>query len=86
MINLIAAMLVAAATPEAPAGSAATPPAAVQPAATPAPKSEKICWDETPTGTRFSHKVCATREQLDQRRRDDQDWKMGMRPQPASGR
>lgn len=91
MISLIAAMLVAAATPEAPAGSAATPPATVQPAtvqaaATPTPKSEKICWDETPTGTRFSHKVCATREQLDQRRRDDQDWKMGMRPQPAAGR
>lgn len=89
MISLIAAMLMAAATPEASAGVAATAPAApassVQAAADQAApkKAEKICWDEAPTGTRFSHRVCATREQLDQRRRDDQDWKMGMRPQPA---
>lgn len=30
-------------------------------------------------------KVCATREQIDQRRHDDQDWKMRLRPMPAAG-
>ena len=84
MISLVAALLLAAATPDPAPAPSATPTSAAQPSAdAPQKKPEKICWDETPTGTRFSRRVCATREELDQRRRDDQDWKMGMRPQPA---
>lgn len=79
MISLVAILLLAAAAPDA-------APAGADPAAPPQKsKSEKICWDEAPTGTRFSHRVCATREEIDQRRRDDQNWKMMMRPQPAGG-
>ena len=87
MISLIAAMLIAAAAPETAPGSAATPPLAGGASAAPAPKPkpEKICWDETPTGTHFSHRMCATRDQLEQRRHDDQDWKMNLRPVPAAG-
>jgi hypothetical protein len=87
MIGLVVALLLAAPPPEAaPAAPAAvTPVAADAPAPAQKSKSEKVCWDEAPTGTRFSHRVCATREQLEQRRKDDQDWKMMMRPQPAGG-
>jgi hypothetical protein len=87
MIGLAVALLLAAAPPEAPpAAPVAAAPVAADAAAPPQKsKSEKVCWDEAPTGTRFSHRVCATREQIDQRRKDDQDWKMMMRPQPAAG-
>jgi hypothetical protein len=89
MIGLAVALLLAAAPPEAPPAAPAAPavtPATADAAAPPQKsKSEKVCWDEAPTGTRFSHRVCATREQIDQRRKDDQDWKMMMRPQPAAG-
>lgn len=85
MIAVFTAWIIAAAGVADPAAAtapaAATPPApapVVQPAA--APKKdrgdEKVCWDETPTGTRFSKRVCATRAEIDERRRNDQDWKM----------
>ena len=86
MISLVAALLLAAGPTDA-APQPAAQPAAAQPAA-PAKtsKTDKICWDETPTGTRFSHRVCATREDIDQRRRDDQDWKMRLRLTPAGAK
>jgi hypothetical protein len=99
MINLITALLLAAATPEAasleaPASASPTATAdkpapaapAVQQASVADSKPRLICWDEAPTGTRFTHKVCATKEQLEMRRRDDQNWKMMARPVPAAGR
>jgi hypothetical protein len=94
MILLFAAMLLAAepeaAAPPATPAPAASEPAAAAPAA-PAVKTAKqskdqvVCWDETPTGTRFSKRICATRAELDQRRRDDQDWKMMLRAHPTGG-
>jgi hypothetical protein len=73
----------AAAQPPAPA-AAPTPAQGAQAAAQPPKKrgDERICWEETPTGTRFSHRVCATRAEIDERRRHDQDWKM---QGPSSG-
>jgi hypothetical protein len=82
MIGLVVSLLLAAAEPEAPAAAPPPQKAAAEPQK---PQPDKVCWDETPTGTRFSHKVCATREQIDQRRHDDQDWKMRLRPMPAAG-
>jgi hypothetical protein len=70
----IAALLLAAAEP------AVAPPAPPAPAAADAPKraktpaEDRICWSETPLGTRFSHRVCATRAELDARRRNSQDF------------
>lgn len=82
MIGLLASLLLAAAAPDAAVGTAAP---AEKPAAQQKAETEKICWNEAQTGTRFSHKVCATREQLDQRRRDDQDAKMRLRVNPPVG-
>ena len=87
MFLILTALLVAAEPAAAAVADAASGPAAPATAAPPVKKAKDqvICWDETPTGTRFSHRVCATREQLEQRRRDDQDWKMWLRPTPAGG-
>jgi len=65
----------AAAVLAAPQASAAPPNAAV--AAAPhksAPSgSDRVCWDEKPTGTHFPIHVCANRDELELRRRRDQD-------------
>jgi hypothetical protein len=85
MIFLFAALLLAA-EPQAAAAQDAAPAAASAPATPPPAKKAKdqvICWDETPTGTLFTKHVCATREQLEERRRNDQDWKMGLRVHPT---
>jgi hypothetical protein len=89
MIVILAAWIVAAAAADPAQAAVAQPPASPTLAAPPSasavqvsapPKKsrgdEKVCWDETPTGTRFSRRVCATRAELEERRRHDQDWKM----------
>jgi hypothetical protein len=65
---VISALLMAAAdpTPSAAAASVSPPPAAV--AAVPEKKhkgSDRVCWEERPTGSHVTTHVCATRDQLD---------------------
>lgn len=53
---------------------AVAPPAPAAASSKPAPKgSDRVCWDEKPTGTHFPIRVCATRDELEQRQRRDQD-------------
>lgn len=85
MLGMVVALMLAGADPVAVAGGAA-PAAAPPPAAAPKPaKSDKICWDETPLGTRFSQRVCATRQELDDRRRLDQDMITRRQYNPTQG-
>jgi hypothetical protein len=89
----LAALVLAMAAPDA---AAATPPPAAQPQAAQAPaadakpapkksKDDQVCWEETPTGTRFTKRYCADRSQLQDRTRRDQDWKNRIQDQPVSG-
>jgi len=68
---ILAAHLLAIADP-APAteGGPTVPAAAAQPAK---PKSDKVCWDEAPTGSHYTRHYCASREELEQRERQDKD-------------
>ena len=72
---LMAAMLMAAAEPS--AAAAADAPAAVGAPATQAkaekPKgSDKVCWDERPTGSHVSKHFCATRDEREKMEQDAQ--------------
>jgi hypothetical protein len=76
LFSIVAALLLAATEPSTPAAPPQAPAAAQPPAAAPAPQrkavdpNERICWNETPVGTHFSERVCATRAQLDAQRRN----------------
>jgi hypothetical protein len=66
---VISALLMAAAdpTPSAAAAGVSPPPVAVA-AAAPEKKhkgSDRVCWEERPTGSHVTTHVCATRDQLD---------------------
>ena len=72
---LMAAMLMAAAEPS--ASAAADAPAAAGAPATRAkaakPKgSDKVCWDERPTGSHISKHFCATRDEREKMEQDAQ--------------
>jgi hypothetical protein len=97
MIALVVALL-AAAAPEAPAAGAAAqtaqPPAAEAAAQPPAAeakpaskkaKDDQVCWEETPTGTRFPQRYCADRQELKERTLRDQDWKNRIQDVPVHG-
>lgn len=90
MLSLVAAAMLAAVAPDAPPAPAAASPPAAQPAAAPAEtggkkssRSDRVCWDQTPVGTRFSKRVCATRGDLDDRRQRDQDLIRTVRTAPT---
>ena len=72
MVAMLLSVLVMAAADPAPA---AVPPAVK--VAAPAPAKAKTpaltCWDERPTGSHVSKRICATREELDKAQRDAQD-------------
>ena len=95
MLGLIAAVILAAAAPETSPSEAAGPPAPAKAAEAgeepPSAASEKkkasgderVCWDRTPVGTRFSERVCATRRDLDDRRQRDQNMMRTVRTAPT---
>ncbi|CAN7244885.1 hypothetical protein LJR219_000996 [Phenylobacterium sp. LjRoot219] len=94
MLSLIAAVMLATASPETPsteAGPPATPAkaeAAEEPPSAAGKKTSRddvVCWDQTPLGTRFSKRVCASRGDLDDRRQRDQDLIRGVRTAPTPG-
>lgn len=71
---LLAAVVLAAAEPAAadtaPAAAAPAPVSAVT--VKPKPKSDRVCWDEKPTGSHMPTRVCVSREEFEQRQRADQ--------------
>lgn len=93
MLSLIAAVILAAAAPETssadpgpPSPAKAAEAAEEPPSAAPKTKRSRddvVCWDQTPVGTRFSKRVCATRGQLDDRRQRDQDLVRTVRTAPT---
>lgn len=79
---LVATMLLAAVDPAASADAPAAASAPTPPAAAAAPPaqakakrkdSDVVCWNETPTGSHFSKRICATREQLELNERSSQE-------------
>ena len=59
----------AAATPAPPSAAAAVASQAAQ-----KPKTTDVtCWEERPTGSHVSKRVCASREQIDKAQRDGED-------------
>jgi len=59
---LLAAALLADATPAAAPQPASNPQQAAPPgAAKPKPKSDLVCHDDTPTGSRLTHRTCVSR-------------------------
>jgi len=72
---LMAAMLMAAAEPSASAAADAPAPAgapATQAKAAKPKGSEKVCWDERPTGSHISKHFCATRDEREKMEQDAQ--------------
>jgi hypothetical protein len=58
-----------------PASAATAPPANAPPAAA-APKAKApamTCWDERPTGSHVTKRICATPEELEKAQRDAQE-------------
>ena len=77
MLALFAAALLAAADPT-PAPSAAAATAAPAATAQKANANDQVCWKEAIVGTRLEKKFCASRADLEARRRNDQDeWLKG---------
>jgi hypothetical protein len=72
---LAAAAVLAFADPTPVAEGHAAAPAPAAAAAAPAkPKApERVCWDEAPTGSHFTKRYCATREELERRAQQDKD-------------
>jgi hypothetical protein len=72
LMGILAAAAVAAASPS----EATSPAAAPAPASADAAKAEAaakfVCRVEPVTGTRFSHKVCRSKEEMAQKMADDQ--------------
>lgn len=83
---LVTAAIVAFADPTpAPAGGPA-PPAAAAAAPAKAKGSDKVCWDEAPTGSHYTKRYCATRDELAQREKQDKDLlNQHTRTAPKSG-
>ena len=86
---LVAAMLMAAAEPSAVAATdapaAAAPPAAQAKADKPK-GSDKVCWDERPTGSHVSKHFCATRDEVEKMQHDGQEAVASRaRAQPPGG-
>jgi invasion protein IalB len=69
---VMAAMMFAAADTPASAGAAA-PAAATAPQPEKKKGSELVCWEEAPTGSHFTKRVCMTRQDLEARQQQDQD-------------
>jgi hypothetical protein len=65
---MIAALLAAAVLAQAPAAAAPAPQAAA-PAAKPKAKSDLVCQDDTPTGSRLSKRTCVTKSSQEERER-----------------
>jgi hypothetical protein len=69
---LLSALLLASAGVPAKAGPGAPAPPTAAPAAKPdGPKL--ICWDEKPTGSHVSKRICATPEQLEKAHREGEN-------------
>jgi len=83
---LMAAMVMAAAEPSA-AAAADTPAAAAAPAKPEKPKgSDRVCWDERPTGSHVSKHFCASRDELEKMQHDGQEAVASRaRAQPPGG-
>ena len=84
---LVTALLMAASDPVPSAAAPAAPPAAVAQAAAKPDAGKKVCWDETPTGSHFTRRVCVTPEELEHARQAAQDavTDRGRPPPPAFG-
>jgi hypothetical protein len=84
---LLAAVVLAAAEPSAaPSPDAAAPVSAVTVKAKPEKKkSDRVCWDEKPTGSHFPTHVCVSREEFEARQRADQDAVASGRRVPPRG-
>jgi hypothetical protein len=94
MLSLLAALMLAVAAPDTlttepgPPATPANAESAEEPPRAGGKKSSRddmVCWDQTPLGTRFSKRVCATRGDLDDRRRRDQDLVRTVRTAPTPG-
>jgi predicted secreted protein len=66
----MAALALAAADPTPPAPTAAASPASAEKPA--AKDTDVVCWTEAVTGSHYPRKVCSTRAQIEQQRRQDQ--------------
>ena len=69
---LMSALLMAGADPAPSAAPASVPLAVAQPLKK-SKASDVTCWDERPTGSHVSKRICATREELEKAQRDGQD-------------
>lgn len=69
---LLAAVVLAAAEPAAADTAAAAPAPVSAVTVKPKPKSDKVCWDEKPTGSHMPTHVCVTKAEWDERQRQDQ--------------
>jgi hypothetical protein len=69
---LMSALLMAGADPAPTAAPAGAPPAVAQPLKK-SKASDVTCWDERPTGSHVTKRMCATREELEKAQRDGED-------------
>jgi hypothetical protein len=89
VISLLVALALApvdvAAQPE--AGAPPPAAAAAAPAKPKAKGSDRICWEEMPTGSHYPKRYCATRDELETRAQRDQDAlnQKGRNPGAGSG-
>jgi hypothetical protein len=84
---LLAALVLAAAEPG--AATATEAPAAVAPVTVKAKpdkkKSDRVCWDEKPTGSHMPAHICVSREEYEIRQRADQEAVASGRRVPPRG-
>jgi hypothetical protein len=89
-VALMSALLLAAveSAPQsavAPSAAPAAPTAAESAAAPKKPDgSEKVCWEEHPTGSHLSKTICATRDQLERERQEANESLSGRLSTPRS--
>jgi hypothetical protein len=73
VLAILVTALVAFADPTPPSAGGPAPAAAPAAVASKAKGSDKVCWDEAPTGSHYTRRYCATRDELEQREKQDKD-------------